>query len=178
MPGCLGAPETQEASTSQQQLPQQPTTAPGSYRRLAVDSQDDQVEENIDKKFLELERRTLESLLQASSMSTDNDSTDKDSTAKDTVDKASKPGRDSSADQQQAQRTASGARAGTSGPEPEGTGWWRSASDKLDGVKNDIGSLEARQAREMAKDVTIILTRMINARVMRGQDPKVNIHLF
>ena len=142
-----------------------------------MDSQDDQAEENIDKKFLELERRTLESMLQASAMSTDNDSTDKDTTARGTIDKASKPGRDSSADQQQAQRTASGARAGTSGPEAEGTDWWRSASDKLEGVKNDIGSLEARQAREMAKDVTIILTRMINARVMRGQDPKVNIHL-
>ena len=135
-----------------------------------MDSQDYEAEDNIDSKFLELERRTLESMMQATSMSTDKDRTDTDS-----IDTDSKSGRDSSTDQQQALRAASGAQAGTSGSEPEGTGWWRSASDKLEGVKNDIGSLEAHQARAMAKDVTAILTRMINARIMRGQDPKVNI---
>lgn len=153
---------TEQTSTSgrqqPQQQPQQSSANADHYRSLAQDSQDYQAEDNIDSKFLELERRTLESMMQASSMSSD---------------QASTRSSDSSANKQQDERASSGAQAGTSGTAAEGSNWWQSATDKLEGLKNDIGSLEAHQAREMAKDVTTILTRMINARVMRGQDPKV-----
>lgn len=147
---------TEEASTSGREAPQQPSADAGRYRSLAQDSQDYQAEDNIDNKFLELERQTLESMMQASSM---------------TSDKASGPASHSSADEEQL-RAASGEQASTTGTNAEGTGWWQSATEKLNSLKGDIGSLEAHQAREMAKDVTTILTRIINARVMRGQDPK------
>ena len=149
---------TEQTSTSGRQQPQQSSVNVDHYRSLVQDSQDYQAEDNIDSKFLELERRTLESMMQASSMSSD---------------QASTRSSDSSANKQQDERASSGAQAGTSGTAAEGSSWWQSATDKLEGLKNDIGSLEVHQAREMAKDVTTILTRMINARVMRGQDPKV-----
>ena len=149
---------TEQTSISGRQQPQQSSANADHYRSLAQDSQDYQAEDNIDTKFLELERRTLESMMQASSMSSD---------------QASTRSSDSSANKQRDERASSGAQAGTSGTAAEGSNWWQSATDKLEGLKNDIGSLEAHQAREMAKDVTTILTRMINARVMRGQDPKV-----
>lgn len=148
----------EQPSTSNRQRLQQPSADADRYRSLAQDSQDYQAEEDIDNKFLELERRTLESMMQASAMSSGKDS---------------RQATDSSASKQQQQQASSGEEASTSGTGTEGSGWWQSATEKLEGLKSDIGSLEVHQAREMAKDVTTILTRVINARVMRGQDPKV-----
>ena len=155
---CVAAVQD-PAEQSQAGKGQVPQSRPqqSSYRSLVQDSQDYQSEEDVDRKFVELERQTLESMMQTSAMRSDPDS-------------------QQGSEEQQDQRRSSGALAGTSGTagtEAEIIKWWRSASDRLEQLKEDLGSLEVHQAQAMAKDVTTILTRMINARVMRGQDPKV-----
>lgn len=133
-------------------MPQQ-----SSYRSLVQDSQDYQSEEDVDNKFLELERQTLESMMQASAMRSEQDSKQQ-------------------AQEQDEERTSSGAQAGISNQETESSSWWHSATERLEQLKEDLGPLEVHQAQAMAKDVTTILTKMINGRVIRGQDPKVRRH--
>ncbi len=128
-------------------------------------SQDYQSEEEIDNKFLELERQTLESMMQASRLHTD---------------------QASNTQEQDQQRISSGSSASSSGSDAEvgpysstsnrastsHTNWWHDAGTNLQQVQQQTGPLESHQAHEMAKDVTTLLTRIVNARVMRGLDPK------
>ena len=151
--GCAG----QEAAQQSQLRPpgqQQSTPQQSSYRSLVQDSQDYQSEEEVDNKFLELERQTLESMMQASSMRSEQDGKQH-------------------AQNQKEERASSGAQAGTSTKQAESISWWHSAMARLEQLKEDLGPLEVHQAQAMAKDVTTILTKMINGRVTRGQDPQV-----
>ena len=117
---------------------------------------DYQSEEDVDIKFLELERQTLESMMQASRLESDQKKMDTS---------------------RQQQRLSSGSTASSSGSQsPEkgsrsSSNWWHAGSAYLQQAQQDIGPLESHQAQEMAKDVTTLLTRIINARVMRGLDP-------
>ena len=130
---------------------------------------DYQSEEDIDNKFLELERQTLESILQASELEAQQQ-------------------RGQEPEQQQQQRRSSGHAASSSGrhadedSKPSSSNWWQAASRHLQQVQQETGPLESHQAHEMAKDVTTLLTRIVNARVMRGLDPKatqlVDLALF
>lgn len=131
------------------------------YTSPALASQDYQSEEEIDNKFLELERQTLESMMQASRLDSQ---------------------QDSGTHEQSQQHLSSGSATSSSSSEAEsashsgssntsGSNWWHSASSHLQQVQQRTGPLESHQAHEMAKDVTTLLTRIINARVMRGLDP-------
>ena len=126
---------------------------------------DYQSEEDIDNKFLELERQTLESMLQASELEH----------------------RPQSREAAQQQRMASGSQASSSATHADtdtssgsssssssrsSSNWWETASRHLQQVQQATGPIESHQAHEMAKDVTTLLTRIVNARVMRGLDPK------
>lgn len=133
------------------------------YSNPLLNSVDYQSEEDIDNKFLELERQTLESMLQASELESQQQSG-------------------------QQQRRSSGDAASSSGrhadenPKPSSSNWWQVAGRHLQQVQQETGPLESHQAHEMAKDVTTLLTRIVNARVMRGLDPKatqlVDLALF
>ena len=76
---------------------------------------------------------------------------------------------------QHQQRLSSGSTASSSSaPEQDSqssSNWWHAADTYLQQAQQDIGPLESHQAQEMAKDVTTLLTRIVNARVMRGYDP-------
>lgn len=115
---------------------------------------DYQSDEDIDNKFLELERQTLESMLQASRLESDQQPSEAS---------------------QHHQRLSSGSSATSSSASDKdsqgSSNWWHAADTFLQQAQQDIGPLESHQAQEMAKDVTTLLTRIVNARVMRGYDP-------
>ena len=130
------------------------------YSSHVLTSQDYQSEEDIDNKFVELERQTLESMMQASRLGAQ---------------------QQNSTDQQDQQCISSGSAASTSSAAAEpathsssgsSDSWWSMAGVNLQQVQQQTGPLESHQARAMAKDVTTLLTRIVNARVMRGLDPK------
>lgn len=127
------------------------------YSNSLLNSVDDQSDEDIDNKFLELERQTLESMLQATRLQSDQ--------------QASEASR-------HYQRRSSGSTASSSGASEQdrqsSNNWWHAANTYLQQTQQDIGPLESHQAQEMAKDVTTLLTRIVNARVMRGYDPTAN----
>lgn len=124
------------------------------YSNPLLNSMDYQSDEDVNTKFLELERQTLESMLQASRLESDQQA--------------------SEASQHQ-QRRSSGSTASSSGASEaarqSSSSWWHAAETYLQQAQQDIGPLESHQAQEMAKDVTTLLTRIVNARVMRGYDP-------
>ena len=124
------------------------------YSNPLLNSMDYQSDEDVNTKFLELERQTLESMLQASRLESDHQA--------------------SEASQHQ-QRRSSGSTASSSGASEEdrqsSSTWWHAADTYLQQAQQEIGPLESHQAQEMAKDVTTLLTRIVNARVMRGYDP-------
>lgn len=138
--------------------------SPG-YDPAVLTSQDYQSEEEIDNKFLELERQTLESMMEASRLHTE---------------------QGTSTQEQDQQRISSGSSASSSGSDDgigphsstssrghtSHTNWWHDAGTSLQQIQQQTGPLESHQAQEMAKDVTTLLTRIVNARVMRGLDPK------
>lgn len=78
---------------------------------------------------------------------------------------------------QHQQRVSSGSTASSSAAyaekdsHKESSWWWHAASSYLQQAQQDIGPLESHQAHALAKDVTTLLTRIVNARVMRGLDP-------
>ena len=137
---------------------------PGSDSAV-LSSQDYQSEEDIDNRFLELERQTLESMMEASRLHTE---------------------QGTNTQEQDQQRVSSGSSASSSRSDADidphsstssrgsssHTDWWHDASTNLQQVQQQTGPLESHQAHEMAKDVTTLLTRIVNARVMRGLDPK------
>ena len=73
------------------------------------------------------------------------------------------------------QRLSSGSTASSSSAaerdSQSSSNWWHAADIYLQQAQQDIGPLESHQAQEMAKDVTTLLTRIVNARVLRGYDP-------
>lgn len=135
---------------------QSASAASSHYRSPALDSQDYQSDDDIDSKFLELERQTLESMMQASQMDSQQSGTGSD---------------------QRQERVSSGSTASSSGAatssssSSSGGDWWHRASRMLQQVQGHISPLESHQAQSMARDVTTLLTRIVNARVMRGMDP-------
>ncbi|KAA6423712.1 MAG: hypothetical protein FRX49_06283 [Trebouxia sp. A1-2] len=161
-PGPSG---TFEGSQSDQDSERGGRLAPSpGYDPAVLTSQDYQSEEEIDNKFLELERQTLESMMQASRLQTE---------------------RSTNTQEQDQQRISSGSSASSSGSDAgiglhstssrartSRTNWWHDAGTNLQQVQQQTGPLESHQAHEMAKDVTTLLTRIVNARVMRGLDPK------
>lgn len=128
-------------------------------------SQDYQSEEEIDNKFLELERQTLESMMEASRLHTEQASNTQEQDQQRISSGSSASSSASDADIGPYSSTSS--RASTSH-----TNWWHDAGTNLQQVQQQTGPLESHQAHEMAKDVTTLLTRIVNARVMRGLDPK------
>lgn len=145
-------------------LPAQPTpqgrdsaTQTPSYSNPLLNSVDYQSEEDVDTKFLELERQTLESMLQASQLESDQQKREA---------------------AQHQQRALSGSTASSSSAHAEKddsnrqtSWWWHAASTYLQQAQQDMGPLESHQAHALAKDVTTLLTRIVNARVMHGLDP-------
>ena len=68
--------------------------------------------------------------------------------------------------------TASSPRAAADAATSNSSDWWSTAGTRLQQVQQQTGPLESHQAHAIAKDVTTLLTRIVNARVMRGLDPK------
>lgn len=130
-----------------------PTASPH-YTPHVLTSQDYQSEEDIDTKFLELERQTLESMMQASDLDCQQSHQEQ---VQDRISSGS---------------TASSPHAAADAATSNSSDWWSTASTRLQQVQQQTGPLESHQAHAMAKDVTTLLTRIVNARVMRGLDPK------
>ncbi len=139
---------------------------PPGYDPAVLTSQDYQSEEEIDNKFLELERQTLESMMEASRLHTEQGTStqEQDQQRISSGSSASSSGSDAGIG---TQHSSTSSRASTSH-----TNWWHVAGTNLQQVQQQTGPLESHQAQEMAKDVTTLLTRIVNARVMRGLDPK------
>ena len=139
--------------------------SPG-YDPAVLTSQDYQSEEEIDNKFLELERQTLESMMEATRLHTEQgtNSEEQDKQRISSGSSASSSGSDAGIG---TQHSSTSSKASTSH-----TNWWHDAATNLQQVQQQTGPLESHQAHEMAKDVTTLLTRIVNARVMRGLDPK------
>ncbi|KAL0026567.1 hypothetical protein WJX77_006927 [Trebouxia sp. C0004] len=141
------------------------SSPPPGYDPALLTSQDYQSEEEVDTKFLELERQTLESMMEASRLHTEHatNTEEQDQQRISSGSSASSSGSDAGI----GSHSSTSSRAGTSH-----ANWWHDAGTNLQQVQQRTGPLESHQAHEMAKDVTTLLTRIVNARVMRGLDPK------